>query len=293
MRPPLALRTNIADYPVTRALKDGTVTSSLVELAFCGPRTAHDGFKAMLREGAFDVGEMAIATLLQAKAFGKPYVMIPAATAGRQQHGSIVYNTAAGPLAPRDIEGRKVGVRAYAQTTGLWVRGLLQHEYGVDLDQVTWMTTEDAHVAEVRDPPNCVRLPADASLVQMLLDGEIAAAILGPGIPADPRIAPLIPTPDEAARQWHAREGVVPINHMVIVHQDISRQRPDIVREIYRMLAQSRQHAPDAAAKLPPLGLEANRKALAMAIDWAFEQKLIDRRMTVDSLFDETTAHLD
>ncbi len=282
----LALRTNLADHPVTRALKDGRVTSDIVRLDFCGPKTAHEGFKPMLRADAFDVGELAIATFLQAKAYGKPYVLIPAPTAGRMQHASIVYHRAAGALDPRGIEGRRVGVRAYSQTTGLWVRGILRHDYGVDLDKVTWVTVEDAHLAEYQDPPNCERLAPDASLAQMLLDGEIDAAILGSDIPDDPRIAPLIPDPQEAARRWHAREGFVPINHMMAIHRDIARERPDVVREIYRMLAEGREDAPEAAAKLPPMGLEGNREGLAMAIDWACEQRIIDRRMSVDSLFD-------
>src|SRR5882762_3723108 len=169
-----SVKTNLADYPVTMAMKDGRVASSLVTLEYCGPKTAHDGFKAMLRENAFDAGELAIVTYLQARAWGKPYVLLPIPISGRFQHHCIGFNQELGLLKPKDIEGRKVGVRTYSQTTGLWVRGILQHEYGVDLDKVTWLTIEDAHVTEYRDPSNCQRLAAGSKLADMMLSGELA-----------------------------------------------------------------------------------------------------------------------
>jgi 4,5-dihydroxyphthalate decarboxylase len=291
---PVRLRTNLADYPVTLGMKDGRVVSPLVTLDCCGPKTAHDGFKAMLRENAFDAGELAIVTYLQAKAFGKPFVVLPTPISGRFQHHCIGFNIEHGDLEPKDIEGRTVGVRTYAQTTGLWVRGILQHECGVDLDKVTWLTVDESHLTEYRDPPNCKRIPPGKKIDQMMLDGEVAAAILGVDMPKDPRVRTLVPDAQAAGQAWYKREGVIPINHMFVVHQDISEQRPDIVRELFRMIVESRALAPPAvAAALPPLGLEANRKGLEMAIDWSYEQKIIPRRLKVDELFDDTTAALD
>ena len=201
MAPSITLRTNLADYPVTMAMKDGRVTSDLVKLDFCGPKTAHDGFKAMIRENAFDAGELAIVTYLQAKSYGKPFVILPTPMSGRFQHHCIGFNHELGHLDPKDIEGKKVGVRTYAQTTGLWVRGILQHEYGVDLDKVNWLTIDESHLAEYRDPPNCSRLPAGSKLGQMMLDGELAAAILGVDMPKDPRVRTLVPDPFGAAQK--------------------------------------------------------------------------------------------
>ncbi len=289
----ISLKTNLADSPVAMAMKDGRVTSPLVTLDFCGPKTAHDGFKPMIRDQAFDAGELAIVTYLQAKAYGKPLVMLPAPMVGRFQHHCIGFNSELGHLDPKDIEGRRVGVRTYAQTTGLWVRGILQHEYGVDLDKVTWMTIDESHLAEYEDPANCQQLPAGSSIAQMMLDGELAAAILGNDMPKDARVQTLVPDPMAAARAWYQREGVLPINHVFAIHEDISRKRPDVVREIFRMIVESRKHAPESAlATLPPIGLEANRKGLEMAIDWSFEQKIIPRKFSVDELFDDTTASL-
>ena len=291
--PPLILKTNLADYPVTKAVRDGRVGSDLIKLDFVGPKAAHDGFKPMVRENAYDCGELAIVTFLQAKACGKPYVLLPVPVVGRFQHHCIGYNKEFGHLGPKDIEGRKVGVRTYAQTTGLWVRGILQHEYGVDLDKVTWLTIDESHLAEYKDPANCERLQSGASLADMMLKGEIAAAIMGNDMPDDPRIERLIPDPHGAAKRWYEREGVVPINHMIAIHADLAKRRPDVVRELYRMIVESRQLAPASAlATFPPVGLEANRKGLEMAIQWSYEQKIIPRLFSVDELFDDTTATL-
>jgi 4,5-dihydroxyphthalate decarboxylase len=289
----VTLKTNLADYPVTMAMKDGRVASDLVKLEYCGPKVVNEGFKPMVRENAYQAGELAIITYLQARAYGKPFVMLPAPMSGRFQHHTIGYNKELGPLAPKDIEGRKVGVRTYSQTTGLWVRGILQHEYGVDLDKVTWLTVDDAHLNEHNDPPNVRRLPPGSKLDKMMFDGELAAAILGGNMPKDPWVETLIPDAKAAARKWYEREGVIPINHVFVVRQELSKERPDVVREIYRMIVESRRLAPESAkTTIPPFGLEENRKGLELAIEWSLEQKIIPRRMSVDELFDDTTAAL-
>jgi len=288
------LRTNLADYPVTKALKQGNASSSVVEFDFCGPPTAHDGFKGMVRDNKFDAGELAIITFLQAKAYGKPYILLPAPISGRFQHHTIGYNAEHGELKPKDIEGRKVGVRSYAQTTGLWARGVLQHEYGVDLDRVTWVTFDDAHLAEHTDPANTERASKSGKkLAQMMFDGDVAAAILGADMPKDPRVRTLVPEPHKAAQAWFKQTGVIPINHMFAVHEQVSRERPDVVAEVFRMLVESRKAAPpEALATIPPFGVEANRKAIQLAIDWALEQHIIPHRLEVDELFDDATRGL-
>jgi 4,5-dihydroxyphthalate decarboxylase len=198
----------------------------------------------MVQRNVYDAGELAIVTYLQAKAFNKPYVILPTPISGRPQHHCIGFNIEHGDLKPKDIEGKKVGVRTYAQTTALWVRGILQHEYGVDLDKVNWLTIGDGHLAEYQDPSNCTRLPKGSKIDQMMLDGEVAAAILGIDMPKDPRVRTLVPNPKEAGKEWMKREGVVPINHLFAIHKDISEKRPDVVREIFRMIVESRKLAP-------------------------------------------------
>lgn len=282
----LTLRTNLALYPQTQAILDGRVTSDLVRLDLCGPEKAHNGFKDMLRKGLYDAGELAIVTYLQAKIYGKPWMALPAPVSGRFQHHCAGFNRELGNLDPKDIEGRQVGVRTYAQTTGLWIRGVLMHEHGVDLDKVTWMTVGEGHLEEYSDPPNCVRLPKGSDIGQMMLDGDLAATLQGVDLPKDPRVERLVPDPFNAAKVWYERVGVVPINHLFVVHEDIARDRPDVVRELYRMIGESRDLTegglPDP---FPPMGFDANRKGIELAVDWAFEQKIIPRKLSLDELF--------
>lgn len=290
----ITLKTNLAEYPQTKAIRDGRVRSDVVMLDICGPAEAHNGFKSMLRENAYDCGELAIVTYLQAKVYYKPYVLLPLPISGRFQHHCAGFNKELYDLKPKDIEGKKVGVRTYAQTTGLWVRGILQHEYGVDLDKVTWMTTGDGHLAEYTDPPNCVRLPKGSDIGQMMLDGELVATLQGVDLPKDPRVQLLIPDAMNAAEEWFKREQVVPINHMFAVHKDVAKNNPEAVREIFRMLVESRNLTEGGLpVPFPPVGLEANRKGLQLAIDWAYEQKIIPAKMGVDELFDDVTAVLE
>ena len=136
----LTLKTNLAPTAMTAAIHDGRVSSDIVKLDLCGPDPAQGGFKDMVRRNLYDCGELAIVTYLQAKCYNKPLVLLPAPVSGRFQHHCAGFNRELGHLNPKDIEGKQVGVRTYAQTTGLWIRGILQHEYGVDLDKVTWMT---------------------------------------------------------------------------------------------------------------------------------------------------------
>lgn len=289
----VTLRTNLADYPVTKALKEGAVRSDIVEFDFAGPKTANNGFKPMVREGAFTAGELAIATYLQAKAFGKKLVALPAPVVSRFQHHTIAYDSRYGDIGPKDLNGKSIGIRAYSVTTVMWVRGILQHEYGVDLDSIHWMTVEDPHVAEFIDPPNCTRVQPGETLEQLLVEGKVAAAILGDKLPDAPTIKHLIPNPQEAAQAWSERTGVRPINHLFCVHEDLPKERPDVVREIYRMLIESNAAAPESARKsMAPFGLEANRKGLQMAIDFSMEQGLLPRPLTVDELFDDVTRNL-
>ena len=285
----------LGDYPNTTALKKGEVTSNLVDFDFADVKVSNTAFKPLVREAKFDVGELAIVTYLQAKAYGKPYVLIPATVLGRGQHHTIAYNPQRGPLTASSLTGKRVGVRAYTQTTGAWVRGFLGDDYGVDSTKVHWVTFEDPHLAEFKDPDFVTRAPDGKTLVQMLLDGELDAAIVGDKLP-DPRLAPLIPDADAAARKWADMHGGVPINHMMVIRNTISKSRPDLVKEIYRVLRESRRAVPPPAdgSVLDPwrFGVEANYKSLKAIIGYSFRQQLIPRMFSVDELFDDCTRTL-
>src|SRR5260221_1091116 len=173
------LVTMLGNYPNTAALKDGKLKSDLIDFDFVEVKVANNQFKQIVREAKYDVGELAIATYLQAKSFNKPYVLIPAVLVSRGQHHTIAYNADRGDLKPSDLAGKRVGLRAYTVTTATWVRGILAEEYGLDLSKDEWITFEDPHVAEYPDPPAIKRASPGKELVQMLLDGEIDAAVVG------------------------------------------------------------------------------------------------------------------
>jgi 4,5-dihydroxyphthalate decarboxylase len=210
----------------------------------------------------------------------------------RGQHHTIAYNAERGPLAPSDLAGKRVGVRAYTVTTATWVRGILASDYGLDLNKVEWVTFEDPHVAEYRDPETIKRAPPGKELVQMLLDGEIDAAVVGDKLP-DPRLKHLIPDHEAAAQRWAQKHGGIPINHMVVVRAELSKSRPDAVAEVFRLLRESKNAA--GAPKSPePLrfGVQACRPVLEVMIDYCHKQALIPAPLSVDSLFDDVTRKL-
>lgn len=287
------LYTLLGDYPNTAALRKGEVTSELVDFKFADVKVSNTAFKPLVREERFDLGELAIVTYLQAKTYGKPYVLIPATVLGRGQHHTIAYNPRRGRLSAAGLMGKRVGVRAYTQTTGAWVRGFLADDYKIDPAKIHWVTFEDPHLAEYKDPDFVTRAPAGKAMVQMLIDGELDAAIVGDKLP-DPQLAPLIDDADTAARTWAERHGGIPINHMMVVRSSIVRSRPDMVKEIYRVLRESRRAVPPPADGniLDPwrFGIEPNRRSLEVIIDYSFRQKLIPRMFSVDELFDDVGA---
>src|SRR6516164_9734666 len=168
----LKLHTMLGNYPITKPLKSGAVRSDLVDFDFVEVKVANNLFKQVVRDARYDVAELAIVTYLQAKAYGKPYVLLPAVVVSRGQHHTIAYNPQRGALKPSELEGKRVGVRAYTVTTGTWVRGILASDYGLDINKMEWITFEDPHVAEYRDPAFVKRAPEGKELTRMLLDGK-------------------------------------------------------------------------------------------------------------------------
>jgi len=289
---PLTLQALLASHPSTSAMRSGQLQSPMVNFVFADIKPANRGFKPLIREQKFDLGELAIVTFLQAKAYGKPYVLMPAVIVARGQHHTIFFNPQRGHLNPGDLNGRKVGVRAYTQTTGAWVRGFLQDDYDVDFRTIQWITFEAPHVAEYSDPAWVQRAPDGKQLLQMLLDGEIDAAIFGSENPEGTLLQPLIPNAAEVAARWAEKHGGVPINHMMVIKESITRTRPDVVREIYRMLKQSAGAAPAREETVPRFGVEGVRKSLETMIQYAETQALIPRRFTVEELFNDVTRSL-
>ena len=285
----MKLRTLLGDYPVTHALKRGTVRSPRVEFDFADVKVPNTAFKRVVRDLEFDVAELAIVTFLMAKAHGKPLSLLPAVMFGRFQHPYLVCIE---DLSPKDLEGSRVAIRSSSVTTVAWIRGILADDHGVDLDRVKWVTFEDAHVAEYRDPPGVERAAAGKTPLAMLLAGEVDAAVLAEPLPKDERLKSVIPDPAAAAMDWQRRNGALQINHMVVVRQSME---PEIVREVFSMLSRSKRLFEETAKPsfdTSPFGLEANRRNLEVAIDYVHRQKLIPRRYTIDELFNDVTGGL-
>jgi 4,5-dihydroxyphthalate decarboxylase len=287
------LHTLLGNYPNVIALKDGRVKSDLIEFDFPDYPVANRGFKPLVREHKFDLGELAIVTFLQAKSYGLPYSLIPAAVLGRGQLHTVGYNAERGTMKPSDLNGKTFGVRSYTQTTGIWVRGILAEDYGVDWSKVQIITMEDPHVAQYKDPSFVTRAPETKQLSQMLIDGEVDAALIGDKFP-DPRFKTLVPDAEAANKAWAEKNGGVPVNHMLVVRDSILQSRPDVVEEIFRVFREARQADKASMGALDPyrFGVEANRKALEKIIDYSVKQQMIPRKFTVDELFNDVTRKL-
>jgi 4,5-dihydroxyphthalate decarboxylase len=309
MPAPLRLKTALASRGHTRALKDGTVTIPGFALDFEEVPNIIDAFRRMVRGLEFDVCEMAMTTYLCARAHGKPFTAIPVFPMRAFHHGAIVYNTKSGIGTPKDLEGRKVGVnRGYTVTTGLWARGILQHEHGVDLSRVTWVISADEHVAEYRPPPNVVAIEAGKTLEELLLSGGIAAAI---GIQVDsPDVKTLIPNAREAGFEALRLRGLYPINHTIVVRNQLLDAEPGLARDLFDAFAEAkridvqrlRDGRLDAASSTDqvfrrvleitgdplPYGIEPNRQTLEAIVQYSVEQGILPRSMAVEELFPRT-----
>jgi 4,5-dihydroxyphthalate decarboxylase len=292
----LKLNVMVGDYPNTVALTHGKIVSDRVQLNFAEAKVPHDNFKRVVK-GEFDVAELAIMTYLQAVGYGRPLVALPVVLHGRFQHAQIAYNADRGTLAPKDLHGKRVGVRTYPQTTPTWVRGILQNDYDVDLAKIHFITFDDGHVPEYRDPSNCERSKSGKKLLQMLLDGDVDAAVLSGEDLKHPKVKGLIPDPAAAGKAWHAKYGALMVNHIMVVKTELAKSNPDAVREVYRLVKESRKASTEPAPKdgidKHPIGYAANKRNFEVAAQYAWKQQLMPRELKLDDLFDATTRSLD
>ena len=297
------LRTAFATRGHTEALKNGSVKPRTCEFDFEEVPVIIKAFRRMVRTQDFDVCELAMTTYLASRAHGKPFTAIPVFPMRAFHHGAIVYNTNSGIRVPKDLEGRNVGVnRGYTVTTGVWARSILQHEYGVDLDAVTWVLSGDEHVAEFRPPSNVVPIAAGKTMEDLVVSGDIPAAI---GVQIDSSdVKPLIPNAKEAGFAALRRSGHYPINHTVVVRNDVLEAHPGLGDDLFDAFVEAKRRYVDRLTsgqiETPdpvhmrvmevlgdplPYGIEPNRQMLESLVGYAVEQKILPRRFALEELF--------
>ena len=294
------------------ALKDGSVQPVGFEFDFQDVPVLIDGFRRMVRGLEFDLSEMALTTYVCAREHGVRFTALPIFLVRAFHHGAILVNDQI--TTPKDLEGRRVGVnRGYTVTTGLWARSVLQREYGVDLKKITWVLSGDEHVAEYRPPANVVPIAPGRKMAEMLTSGELAGAI-GVEVTA-PNVRPLIPDAAEAGYAALRERGHYPINHLMVVKDELLQAHPEVAQPVFEAFAESkRRYVTDlragtiakptvmdemhrrvmqiTGADPLPYGIDANRAPLQEALQSALEQGIIDRVPPLEELFAAGTQTL-
>jgi 4,5-dihydroxyphthalate decarboxylase len=284
---PLTLKTAIGTYPHTRPLKDGRISSPRVCLDHAEVVPANRAFRPMVNQLAYDVSELALVTYMLAQTFHRPLVGVPVILMQQSAYNMLLVRPESALTDPRQLAGKTIGVRSYSQTTGVWLRGMLHDQFGLDLEALSWVTFEASHVDGFVDPPHARRAQDGATLASLLRTGEIDAAA---GLePADyPDLRHLIPNAGEVERDWVRQTGVEPINHTMVVRQDVADANPWLIDELARMVraAKSLIRAEGVAAPdLPADGVEPNRGGLTLLARYAFEQHITPRTLTVEELY--------
>lgn len=283
----------LGNYPHTLAVKSHNAVGPPVKLHFNETyKPLNRAFDGMVQNQAFDVCEMAVATFLQALDSGKPLRLMPVVMIGEFHHGSLIHTSVNKTITPADLKGQRVGVRAYTQTTGLWVRGILQEQYGVASDDVTWVTTQAPHVENYANPPN-VELVENGNLLDMMATGEIMAAIMGSKQTKGLVVQQVIPDVAAGIAQWYAKHRAVPANHMVVVTDALLESDFGAVQYVYESLKQGiDQTRPDATDEpwLNPAGIDMVWPVVQLANEYAFQQKLVSRIFDKNDIFGKMRA---
>lgn len=311
----------IRSYPYTDAIKNGSITLPGTKLDFVDVKPHIAAFRRMVRDLEFDICELAPTTYMIARAHGVPIIALPVFFVRRFHHTGLLVRPDAGINNPKDLEGKKVGVRAWSVTTGVWKRGILQNEFGVDLDKVTWMVDDEEHVSALKLPPNVVHVDEGKSLAGMIAAGELEAGLAGdagigrtgaptagwneaaPVLPQDLR--DLVPNGAALEKNFYKRTGILPMHGTLVIKEKLLKEQPNLARELYDAFVaakapyiaalgagQATGKTAEADRKLAeivgdpiPYGLEANRTSIEALIRYAHQQKLIPQAAAAEDYF--------
>ncbi|MDH1702232.1 ABC transporter substrate-binding protein [Comamonas terrigena] len=315
------LKIAIAEHPHTAAIRNGSIPIEGVEAEIITVKPQIGAFRRMVRDVEFDVCEIAPTTYIIARAYGAPFVALPIFVVRRFHHGGLLVRPDAGIKTAKDLEGKKVGVRAYSVTTGVWTRQVLMDELGLDNDKVTWVVDDEEHVTQLQLPPNVIH--ATRPLADMMADGELVAGFdgaAGIGRTGNPtggwqeveaNYPDLLPNAAELERGYYERTGIYPMHGTIVVKDSVLAEHPWVAKSLYEAFDKAKQ---DYLRKLDageansatdqkylelrkivghdplPYGIEANRKTIEALEATAFKQGLTPRRMSMDELFVDPLA---
>ena len=317
------LKIAIGGYGHTRALKAGDVRIEGVDPAFVEVVPIIGAFRRMVRDVEFDICEMAPTTYMIARALGAPFIALPVFLMRRFHHGGFVVRPDSGIKVPKDLEGKKVGVRAYSVTTGVWTRGIFVNEYGLDSAKVTWVVDDEEHVTTLKLPPNVVHAPQGKSLQSMMKAGEIQAGFTGPagvgraGPPvsgwdqagaaaAAPDTYPeLIANVEKVEADWFRKSGIYPIHGLIVVKDEHIKRHPWLGRSLMNAFVEAKKpyleelkrgqgDSPEdkryrnffsLMSDPLPYGIAANRASIEALVTYSLQQELIPARPQLDQVF--------
>jgi 4,5-dihydroxyphthalate decarboxylase len=250
----------------------------------------HQAFRPMTENIAFDASEMAIVTAMQAVDHGRDIVPLPITVASRVQHKCIIQNANFTAFSPKELEGKKVAVRAYSQTTGAWVRAVLETEFDVDCTTITWITQNPPHVADAPEPANVWRDPNGKSTLEQLSNGLVDAAIFGNDLPTDSWVKPVIDNADAVGRASLEKSGLIQINHVIAVSRRLFDQSPSTIKALFDAFRDARALLPIDDQKMLPIGKAEMEQSINILAQSAFNQGLTTKTLSFDDIFGDATA---
>ncbi len=324
---PLRLKIAIAPYGHTSALRNAAIAIEGVQANFVEVNPIIAAFRRMVRDVEFDVCEMAPATYMIAREAGAPFKALPVFIFRRFHHRGLVYRHDAGIHSPRDLEGKRIGVRAYSVTTGIWTRGILANDYGVDLSRITWVVDDEEHVKSLRLPPNVIHAPDGRSLAEMMAAGELHAAFTenagigragvpkegwqtaGP-TPVTSAYRELFPDAERLEKEWYGKRAIYPIHGLIVVKDSVLAQDPWVAKSLFDAFAASKRHYLERLAAGEsvsdkddhyrrmsaivgdplPYGVKANAASIDALIQYCFQQGLLKRRFSAGDMFVDPEA---
>lgn len=312
------LKIAIAEHPCTSAIRNGSIPIEGVEAEFITVKPQIGAFRRMVRDLEFDVCELAPTTYIIARAYGSPFVALPIFVVRRFHHAGLLIRSDAGITTPKDLEGKKVGVRAYSVTTGVWTRQVLIDEFGLDSSKVTWVVDDEEHVTQLKLPSNVIHAPEGTSLADMMASGELVAgfganagigrtgAPTGEWKEVEANYPDLLPNAVELEAEYYSRTGIYPMHGTIVVKDSVLAEHPWVAKSIYDAFDKAKK---EWLAKLDsgtaveksdknylalrkivghdplPYGIEENRKTIEALEATAFKQGLTPRRMSMGELF--------